>query len=287
MLIAYRQWSAPCLLYLQISMNDILVINDNTADMWQVTVFAYNIAAKLGRNIIMADTVKTAKTVVVKKHAEYAEEPMDAPMYKDENSLMLTLDAERNFKPRMDTLDASALNKRGLATYTYTNNISMIVQGVSGIRGKNYSFDPALLLSKICCPVLLVPEYYSGRVVNRAAYLADMRYCQTSILNYVDHLSERSVLLAHNCYDGLPDLNNDYANDLFNRVIVPKVRSSKLFFGYIRETNMGKIIDTLSNGVNIDLLACVNRQFHFNRLVGENFPALPGSLVIPLLVFPS
>lgn len=268
-------------------MSDILLINDNTADMWQVTVFAYNIAAKLGSNIIMADTVKTSKTVAVKKLSEYTEEPMDAPMYKDENSLMLTLNAAADFRPRIDILDASALNERDLAAYVYAHNIAMIIQGVTGMRSKNHSFDPTLLLSKICCPVLLVPEYYNGRLINRTAYLADMRYCQSSVLNYIDRLSEKSVLLAHNCYDGLPDLNNEYANDLFNRVILPKVKSSKLFFGHIRETNMEKMVDTLSNGVNIDLLACVNRQFHFNRLVGEKFSALPDAISIPLLVFPS
>lgn len=268
-------------------MGDILLINDNTADMWQRAVFAYNIAAKLGRNIVMADTVKTSKHVTIKKLSEYTDELADMPMYKDESSLMLTLNAATDFKPRIDTLEAHALNECDLATYVYTNNICMIIQGVSGIHGKSCSLDPALLLSKICCPVLIMPEHYSGKLVNRAAYLADMRYCQTSILNYIDQLSEKSVLLAHNCYDGLPDLNDEYAHDLFNRVILPKVRSSKLFFGHIRETNVEKIVDTLSNGVNIDLLVCVNRQFHFNRLVGERFPVLPGSIAVPLLVFPS
>jgi hypothetical protein len=95
------------------------------------------------------------------------------------------------------------------------------------------------------------------------------------------------VLLAHICQQGLPDLTTDYGKELFIDSFGRYSNVCELFFSHIKETNFEKIADILTHTMGADLLVCVNRMYHFQKLLGDYVPRqLPDHISVPLLVFP-
>ncbi|MGH7238109.1 MAG: hypothetical protein ACREGF_06245, partial [Candidatus Saccharimonadales bacterium] len=78
-----------------------------------------------------------------------------------------------------------------------------------------------------------------------------------------------------------------YAESFFCEAISPVVNYGQLFFNNIKEKNLLKVVDVMIHGLHSDLLVLINRQFHFEELMGRYIsPVLPEHIPVPLLVFP-
>lgn len=182
---------------------------------------------------------------------------------------------------RVKTADASQFTERDLAAYIRKENCSMVIS-----RLKNCPLNLQVVLSHISCPVMLLPEEMEVRQISRIVYLTDLRYCEP-ILSHLFKFKNSSVLLAHICQQGLPDLTPEYGKQLFCDTFGRYTDSSELFFSQIKETNVEDIVDTLINTMRADMLVCVHRRFHFQQLLGDNLPKrFPAHVTVPLLIFP-
>lgn len=179
-------------------------------------------------------------------------------------------------------IDASGFNENMLVAHIRRQGYSMIIS-----EPQVGSLNLQAVVNQINCPLMLLPDTMVMAEIKRIAYLTDLRYCQQQVLSYLDKFKSSSVLLAHICEKGLPDLVQSYGTQLFNDTIKNRFLYPELFFSHIKEANFKKMIDTLINTMRTDILVCLNRRFHFQQLLGEVIPArLPGHITVPLLIFP-
>jgi hypothetical protein len=264
-------------------MNNILIIKNHANDK-HVTEFAYQFALQNGNNIIEAQMSKPLPVRSLSYH----------PVRNQSNRLNLAADkfqpdshtfsdfGKERYQPRVKTIDASRFTERDLAAYIRHENCSMVLSTLKDCR-----LNLQVVLNQVSCPVMLLPDDFGARQIKRIVYLTDLRYCQQEVVSHLSKLKESSVLLAHICQQGLPDVTPEYGNQLFNDTLGRYSACCELFFSQIKETNLEKVVDTLVNTMRADMLVCVNRMFHFQKLVGDKLPkSLPDHVSVPLLIFP-
>lgn len=275
-------------------MEDIIVINDDSQEAAHAAEFALHLAQKLNKNLLVANLTKTAeqtadvRVAITSTGIDIFEDDHAENNLSEHLNLLNSLYA--GFHPAIKMVDAYGLSENEVVAFINRNQVHMIVQGASSLPIKTSGLNIQSVLNRVRCPLMIVPVNYTFEAFERIAYLTDLRYCQAQIINYLAKLNQPNkpaITIAHLCNEGLPELDQAYANDLFARGISTQVNASGLYFNLIREKNMPTTIDVMSNGLESDLLVCTNRQFHFEELLGQQISAaLPGHVDIPVLVFP-
>jgi len=279
-------------------MNEILIINDEATQGVQAAEYAFMLAKLLSKNLLVANISHFEKVGSRKKiqlvsglnefpvHDLGDEEPVT-----DLISRLNTLSAsETAFKPEVNVVNMSGVSEMDLAVFINHSQISLMIYGIQTTTTVvNSSLDVQLILNRVACPLLLVPAAYNVRNLERIVYLTDLRFCLTSILGYLARLNRenKNILLAHLCAEGMVDLADGYASDLFNQQVRRNIPGTPLSFTHIKEKDVNRSVDVLINTMQADLLVCVNRQFHFKAILGERIASvLPEFISIPILIFP-
>jgi hypothetical protein len=140
------------------------------------------------------------------------------------------------------------------------------------------------------CPLLLVPQKYKLKELERIVYMTDLRYCQLPVVKCLANIARPSnakLQIAHISIQGLPDMEENYARSFFSEVIGAVINYDQLFFNNIKEKDMQKVVDVMIHGLNTDLLVLINHQFHFEQIIGRYITGqLPENVIVPLLIFP-
>ena len=271
-------------------MKTILVINDNSLNARRAIKVALSIAQKVQTNILLANTVNINNRVLVKALVGNGGENIlerESLQFSDE------LGNQSDFKPEIEALDISDMDEHKVADLINKKQIWMMVKGMADISHTAVPqnlLNAHSILSKVLCPLLMVPENWPVKAIERMVYLADLRYCHTQIVRYLAELArpwKADVSIANLTAKGLPDMAVEYAQSLFEGAICNHVNYDQLFINNIRERNTGKVVDVLINGLHNDVLVLVNRQFHFEEIMGSYLTdKLPDQITIPLLIFP-
>jgi len=261
-------------------MDEILMLTNHADDLHAVK-FAHQFARQNGKVLVLAqlnrfESVSLPDHKPVTSYGSWQEKGEN--IYQD---VAPTSNGEQ-FHPPLKTIDASRFNENMLATHICQNGYAMVICK-PGINRLNLQ----TVVDLINCPLMLLPDSFSITDVKRIVYLTDLRYCQQQVINYLDKFKRSSVLLAHICEKGLPDLIPSYGNQLFTDTIRYHVANPELFFSHIKESGVEKMVDILVNTMSTDMMVCLNRRFHFQQLLGEQLPKrLPAYITVPLLVFP-
>jgi len=269
-------------------MKQILIINDCTAEAEHAARFALNIAQKTRVDILLANTVANPK---------YHTVTVGGNDIEIQNTLLDELISAANkeadaFKPVINELDISKMNETQLAEFIHTKGIGLIVKGeldaacVPGLPHLNIQ----TVLNKVCCPVMLVPANWKATAITHIVYLADLRYCRAAVVNYLAELAKpfnADIAVAHFSAKNLPDMEQGYAEDVFDSNIRQRVHYESLFFNNTKERDLAKAVDVLINGMHDDLLVLVNHRYHFEELLGRYITdTLPPNITVPVMVFP-
>jgi len=233
------------------SMQEIILINDHSDGFMRLTEYANNLATAYSRNVVVLKreevTEKKANQVLVKSGLgdDSAFEAPTAYLDVDSKNLIACIKAKQPW----------------------------LVMVPRRLYEQN-------LLNHVQCPVLIFPEDTEAKTPERIAYLTDLRYAQVPVLHYLSRLDsgQENIILAHRCAAGLPELDKSYAIDLFN-AICRQAPCSRIFFSQMAGGNMCDVIDRVVNGIDADMLVCVNRHFYFNEIMN--------CLSVPTLIFPS
>jgi hypothetical protein len=264
-------------------MDNILVIT-NHADDAHVTKFAYQFALQNGKDIIEAQMSKQpgARSLILEAVSNQSSKSRSSRVEHVDMDEENFSDINNRHLPAVKTIDASRCTERKLAAYIRRENCSMVIAS-----SKNCRLNLQVVLNHISCPLMLLPDDFDARQIKRIVYLTDLRYCQQPVVSHLSKFNDSSVLLAHICQQGLPDLVPDYGKQLFIDSFGRYSNACELFFSQIKEPNMEKVVDTLTHTMGADLLVCINRMYHFQRLLGDYVPKrLPEHITVPLLVFP-
>lgn len=265
-------------------MNNILIIT-NHADETQVKEFAYAFALQTGKNIIEAQLrkshpVSSFNLQPVSVYSGRLQKPGNNGFESDRETFG---DFEKaRYSTRLTTIDASRFNERQLAAFIRVENCSMVIGTL-----RDCPLNLQIVLNQISCPMMLLPDDFGGRQIKRIVYLTDLRYCQQPVVCHLAKFKNSSLLLAHICQQGLPDITPEYGKQLFGDALSRYGACSELLFSQIKESNFTKVVDTLIQTMRADMLVCINRMFHFQQLLGNKLPKrLPDCISVPLLIFP-
>jgi hypothetical protein len=232
-------------------MQKIILINDHSNSSIRVTEYANKLASTYGRDIIILSKGEIS--------------------LKKENMVLAKSDSGDDITS--ETSPAySVINSKILITSIKATQPWMIIM--------SQSIYEESLLNHVQCPVLIFPEDIEVKMPERIAYLADLRYAQVPVLHYLAKLNngQENIILAHRCATGLPELARSYTMDLFN-IICRQVQCPRIFLSQMIGGNMSDVVDQVVNGIEADILVCVNRHFYFNEIMNY--------LSVPTLIFPS
>jgi hypothetical protein len=265
-------------------MKTILVINDNSNAAKHAIHFAALIAQKIQASVLLAKTVlikEDAAAVLAGDNCQTFEPARHAGFINSPVELM----------QETASLDISEMDERQLAQMINKLDITMVVKGelaiIPAVAGKP---DLNSLLNKIRCPVLLVPENWPIKQIDRLVYIADLRFCRSQIVNFLAQLAEAydaTLSIAHLSAKGIPDMEENFANGVFQKEVYDRLNYKQVHFNNIREKDLKTAVDIIINDMHNDVLALVNHRFHFEEIMGRYLTdALPANLNVPIMIFP-
>jgi hypothetical protein len=267
-------------------MKSILIINTGTPEARHAAKLAIAMAKKMEANILLANTMKVRETVRVLKNGSYEVGP-DNPVMED---LLAINNASSGFKPQISELDISAVNETQLAELVHKNDVQLVIKGASEAPSVGAHLNIQTILNKIHCPLLLVPANWQLKDIERMVYIADLRYCRTYIVRYLAELAKpwkATVSVAHLSVSGLADMEENYANSVFEKEIQRNVKYPELVFNNIREKDLSKAVDVIINGMHNDVLVLLNHRYHYEEILGRYLSdPLPANITVPVLAFP-
>jgi len=275
-------------------METILLINDGLPGTVNASKFAFFIAQKMQANVLLANLFDISKPVETKTTIEHAgDHTTEMPMPYLGDYLEMLNNRPNDFEPKIKEIDISVMDENQVAQIINRNDIWMVVKSVpgsamSGISKEN--LNVSTILNRIRCPLMLVPETWPIKNIERMAYLTDLRYCRLQIVRYLAEIAKpccADLSIAHISADDMPDIDECYAANLFNNEIYNNTNYEQLFFNNILEKNLAKAVDVIIDGMRNDVLVMVKHCFHLDELVGRNaLGFLPPHLTVPVLVFP-
>lgn len=274
-------------------MKTILVINDNSPEAIHAARFALTIAQKEEANILLANTCKgkkrTKQLVLVGFNYDKLGEHHQGGAHE---KIVLLSNGLDNINVTIEEINISGMDETHVAEYINNNQIWLIINGMknSGSGANNCSLNIHAVLNRVRCPLLIVPENWVIKNLERLVYMADLRYCRLQIMRFLANFAtpfNADVLLAHLSAKGLPHIEENYACSIFNDEISCNVNYDRLFFNNIKERDLNIAVDVLINGMHNDLLVMVNHRFHFEEIIGRHLTnVLSPNNTIPILVFP-
>ena len=277
-------------------MKTIIVINDYSTEARHAAELALNIAQKVNANLLLANAVKINQYIRRDEYVLVTENKDNQeidPVFNLVDHLKAIETPPDLFSPEILDMDIIGFCEKDLIQFIIKNDIWMIVKGLAEgteIPSENLPLNIQTVLNRIKCPLLLVPVKFQVKDFERIVYMADLRYCRLQIVRYLAKLAvpyHASLMVAHLSAKGLPHIEENYANTLFDETVSRTVNYDLLHFNNVKERNPQKALDIMINGMGTDLLALVHHRFHFEEIMGRYITdALPVHITIPVLIFP-
>ena len=259
-------------------MKTILVINDQSPAAKHAASFAATIGAKMQAEVLLANSVQTtgnfaAPVTVGRYQMDTDEEFWNSPVSE------------------IQEVDISAMDETQLAQMINQNQIDMVVKGMpEELPSSKSRLNIHHVLNKVRCPLLLVPENWPLKKIDRLVYIEDLRFCRTMVVNYLAGIAKAfgaSLSVAHLSANGIPDMAAQYADSVFREEVYDRLSYKEVFFNNIKEKDIKKATDVIINGMHNDILAFVNHRFHFKEIMGRYLTdVLPEHITVPVLIFP-
>ena len=262
-------------------MEKIIVINDDSKESLHAAKYAFHLACHYHKHIVLANLVSGGQTML-NKVARSKAAPVGTELILAEEEGRETVTDHLNclntgsngFHPEVKTLDASQFSQRELINYVNSHKVWLIVHGVtveSEIPDDSACMNMQSILNRIQCPVLLIPPMGQARKLERLVYLADLRYAQIPVINYLSkwRIEKESVIVAHICAQGLSELDKSYGNDLFNKELSRKLACKNIFFSHLYAKNFSDVIDIVIHGMGADMIVCMNHSYHLAQILGR------------------
>jgi nucleotide-binding universal stress UspA family protein len=274
-------------------MKTILLLQDTTPASSRAAELAFAIAGHTGASLLLANVHGADHRSVMNGHVlSSAGEETDTDGGDTGellHELALINEKSNGYQPEIRLLPWPGITAQELAVLVREENISLIVKG---LVEKDLCANLSLrsILARAGCPLLLVPENYRMKDLERIVYVADLRYCKPAVLRFLTALAKgyhAELSVAHISASGLPHPVEAFASALFDDGICPQLQYDRLDYHLIKERDVRKAIDVLIHGMQTDLLVLENHQFHFEELFGGHPPIQQWpDLGVPLLIFP-
>lgn len=277
-------------------MKNILIINKNPQDTERTTALALLLAGTTNAKLYFWNTSVThtpsfaAEMSVSGSGKNLPGQPISKHRWIEQ--LQHKLHLQTGLKTLVGFIENINFVSENVVAIVKKFNIGLLIKGIPGRADEETVIESDILScsAKSGCPVLLVPEQFPYKSLEKIVYATDLRYCRQGVIRFLSKLAvtfNARVLIANIAAKGLPFMENNYALDVFKDTIVRPATHDHFYLNNIRERNIPKAMDVLVNDMDTDLLVLVNHRYHFNELFGPAVPYLiPGYIHIPVLIFP-
>ena len=265
-------------------MKNILLLNDFSAEAEHALAYGTMLATALNAQLLIWNVntyaAKSRELVYVLKNGQ---QQIARPTEQEVISSMAD-------HPLITILDKKDTENRTVHEIACKNNVQLVIKGVRDIQD-TIEEQALKVLTKSCCPLMLVPAQAPLTLFKQMAYLADLRYCRNNINSYLKELAHElnaNLAIAHISVASIPEPDADYAQQLYKKVIGPNPNNISLSFNQIKERNVKKAADVLVHVMKNDLLVMTYNKFHFSMLTAKDVASTDlHELNVPLMVFPS
>ncbi len=278
-------------------MKNILIFNDFSPEAEHATELALLLAGKTNTNLYVWNTFDKAEETVAKELAAVSANKSTPELSEDSTGWIEKLESKLNWKsglsPVVQFIEGVDYAPDHVLQVVKKYDIGVIVKGIAGTEDDLLHIESEALRcsTKSGCPILFIPEKVEYKAFEKMVYATDLRFCRHEIVSFLTQLAKplnASVLIANISAQGLPYMEDNYAQSVFEEEILTPIKYENIYFSNIRERDIPKALDVLVNGMNNDLLVLVNNKYHFKELLGQEMPYyIPENIHIPLLIFPS
>jgi hypothetical protein len=278
-------------------MKNILIFNDFSPEAERATELALLLSGKTNTNLYVWNTFDKYENPVARELAVAHGNKEETEITADNTSWILKLESKLNWQsgliPPVKFIEGIDYGANHILSVVKKYDIGLLIRGITGDKDDLLRVEAEALScsTKSGCPILLVPEKFEYKALEKIVYATDLRFCRHEIVVFLTQLAtslNASVLIANISAKGLPHMEDSYARTVFADTILTPSNQEYIFFSNIKERDIQRALDVLVNAMNNDLLVLVNNKFHFKELLGHETPfIIPDNIHIPLLIFPS
>lgn len=276
-------------------MKTILIINDHAPEAEHAAEFALVLAQRMQANLILASSMEPK---LDSQHYEWAGSSPDETIAELIHSpLMKKLLWRKKLHPGFSPLIQEAQldnDREGLFLLASHHDIYMVIKGMDEFLPQallNVNLAINTLLDKLQVPLLLVPSSWYENEFTRLVYLTDLPFCGIETVRFLADLAgcwKANLVIAHTSVSGLPEIEAEEAENIFNQEVSLNVGYQKLFLNMPDKKDELNTLEIMVSGMQADLLVLVNQHFHFNSLTRQYFKDKCALYKpVPLLIFPS
>lgn len=274
-------------------MKTIIVLNDQSATATHAAIFALELAQKIRANIIVA-SVSSDNDLI---HHEDLKLSETGTLFLQRSELMKTLFAHKkqfaDFRPVIQEIELANFTGDELSQLTNERNIYLVIRGMnefvsSALISINLSIN--MLLTNIKCPLLVIPSSWNFNEFRDLVYLTDLRFCGINTVTFIADLAREwnaKVLIAHSTASGLPEIDEEDANDIFTNEVRNHINYKNVSMNMLDKNKIPDMIKLVVHEFHADLLVFVNQHFHFNTFTKQYFKDKCALYKpVPMMIFP-
>lgn len=275
-------------------MKNILVLINPSSGQNRIANLALSIACQSNANLLLCNCVETpANPVLVYQD----EDEDDWPLEEKRANLEILVkklkkesfnNASAN-QPEIHYLDIDDFNTSNIKQLIIENAVSMIIMGVKHIADlctPEYENPTMQLINNAHCPVLLVPEESLVTNIDNIAYLTDLRYCDLDVIKFLSRFDAR-IYVTHISSNGIPDMEDTYAQTLLSDEIAAKSNYNKIFLRNLKRKNAKNDLELVTTVTKIKLFTIVNKKHQLlERFLSDVSNMQRAYHQLPLLILP-
>ncbi|AYL95688.1 universal stress protein [Mucilaginibacter celer] len=255
-------------------MKSILVIHNLKSESRNALAYASELSEKLNVKVVVTYTVPESRSLSAQQTV-----PEDSFLHDEVN-------VHEHNHVADHVISLSYIDTLGMSIHELTvkYDTGIIIKGVSG-TAQAINEELKTILHHTSCPVLAVPEDVNFSLRN-IGYLTDLRFAKKNITCFINQFTSSTntkAKLFNVAELGVPHMHDAYAQTVFAQ----SFGNYNLGLMNIREREVAKTIDVLTNIMQVDLFVLSNRSSQLNA-VWEHYDAHAGQphAHFPVLIFP-
>ncbi|MBL4675152.1 MAG: hypothetical protein JKY70_02945 [Mucilaginibacter sp.] len=270
-------------------MKSVFVINDNSVEARSAAESALMFAKSINARLVIGSKVFKPASVELEPVVNGLEDEhhIDEHLFSYLKVLNTYTEGEET---EIAEVDISELDNSSLASFINQNNIGVVIVPAGKINDAS-SLDMQIVLNKISVPMLMLPANWSYNDIQRLTYITDLRWCRTDVLGYLGKLTlpnKVDLFVGHVAASGIPDLDEDFAKQIFFEAAKRCGNQQNLNFHHIKSADIATVADVLIHGMKNDALVLINHSAHYGYFVGKKLSLNHPELIsVPLLLYPN
>jgi nucleotide-binding universal stress UspA family protein len=161
-------------------------------------------------------------------------------------------------------------------------------QGMASLMKSNHMRE---LLDKVLLPLLIIPEQQAFKAIHKIAFATDLEDGDIGFIHSLSTLAKHfdaEILIAHATQEDYNDQEDQHKADDFLSQVTNNIDYDKIYYRPIKNMDITKALDWLSEHGRIEMLAMVHRHKSFLERIftRSNTQRMAARINLPLLVYP-